>query len=89
MVDYSEVRAAAREAFEQRFEATGLNGYPCRSGYTVSGYGNQGRNIREVLEEAGLTFDMNLCGIFTVSSWPMEQAAIVQAQAKPQVPAPV
>lgn len=78
-MDYSEVRKAARQAFEKKIEATGLNVWPCRSGYTVSGWGNQGRDIGKALEAEGLSYDRNLSGTFIVSSGPMEQAAIQQA----------
>ena len=67
---------SAREDFEQAFAATGLNGWPCRGGYTVSGWGNDGRDIRQTLESAGLSYELNLSGAFIVSGRPQEQAAI-------------
>lgn len=88
-MDYSAVRRVAREEFEKRVEATGLETYPCRSGYLVRGWGNEGRDIRKELEAAGLPFEMNASGAFVVSSWSLEQAAIQRAydaaQAGPKI----
>jgi len=78
-MEYSKVRKAAQEDFEKAFKATGLNGYPSRGGYTVTGWGNEGRNIRETLESAGLPYERNLSGTFIVNSWPFEQAALQKA----------
>lgn len=69
---------SAREEFEKAFAATGLNGWPCRGGYTVSGWGNSGRDIKQTLESAGLSYEVNLSGAFIVSGRSQEQAALAK-----------
>ncbi len=87
-VDYKEARRVGREEFEKRVAGSGLETYPCRSGYLVRAWGNEGRDIAAELDQAGLPYDRNLSGTFIISSWPFEKAAIGAAAAIPQAAEP-
>ena len=74
--------ASAREEFERRVENTGLNTWPCRGGYLITGWGNKEKDIAGELNRAGLPFEKNLSGAFIVTSGSFEREALEQINAQ-------